>query len=46
MISSIDFLGFLMEVQEGCEGKRIANNFFCSLGEIERELWHEVCCMR
>jgi hypothetical protein len=35
-----------MEVQEGRKGQRRAHNFICSLGEEERELWHEVCCMR
>jgi hypothetical protein len=42
MISTIHILGFLMEVQEGRKGQRRAHNFICSLGEIERELWHEV----
>ena len=46
LISSIHILGILMEVQEGCKGQRRVHNFICSLGEIERELWHEVCCMR
>jgi hypothetical protein len=46
MISTIDILGFLMEVQEGCKGKMRAHDFFCSLGEFERELGYEVCCIR
>jgi hypothetical protein len=37
MISSIQFLGFLMEVQEGRIGQRGAHSLFCSLGEFERE---------
>jgi hypothetical protein len=35
-----------MEVQEGCKGQRRANSLICSLGDIERELGDEVCCMR
>jgi hypothetical protein len=46
MISTIDFLGILMEVQEGRKGQRRAHNFICSLEEEERELWHVVSCMR
>jgi hypothetical protein len=45
MISAIDILGFLMEVQEGRKGQRRAHYFICSLGEFERELWDEVCCI-
>jgi hypothetical protein len=37
MISTIDHLGFLMEVQEGLKGGRRAHCFICSLGEFERE---------
>jgi hypothetical protein len=35
-----------MEVQEGRKGQRRAHSLICSLGEIERELGDEVCCMR
>jgi hypothetical protein len=42
MISTIDHLGFLMEVQEGCKGKRRAHSLICSLGEFERDLGDEV----
>jgi hypothetical protein len=45
MISATDILGFLMEVLEGGKGQRRAHNFICSLGEFEREFWHEVCCI-
>jgi hypothetical protein len=46
MISAIDILGFLMEVQEGRKGQRRAHNIICSLGDFERELGDEVCCIR
>jgi hypothetical protein len=46
MISAIDHLGFLMEVQEGRKGQRRAHSLICSLGEFERELGDEVCCIR
>jgi hypothetical protein len=42
MISAIDILGFLMEVQEGRKGQRRAHSLICSLGEFERELGDEV----
>jgi hypothetical protein len=38
MISAIDILGFLMEVQEGCKGKGGVHSFIFSLGELEREI--------
>jgi hypothetical protein len=37
MISSIQYLGLLMEVKEGHKGKRGAHSLLCSLGEFERE---------
>jgi hypothetical protein len=37
MISSIQVLGFLMEVQEGRKGQGEAHSLLCSLGEFERE---------
>jgi hypothetical protein len=46
MISSIHILGILIEVQEGRKGQRRAHSLICSLGEFERELGDEVCCMR
>jgi hypothetical protein len=42
MISTIDHLGFLMEVQEERKGGRRAHSFICSLGEFEREHRDEV----
>ena len=42
MISAIDILGFLMEVQEGRKGQGGAHSFICSLGEFEREHRDEV----
>jgi hypothetical protein len=42
MISTIDHLGFLMEVQEGCKGGGGTHSFICSLGEFEREHDDEV----
>jgi hypothetical protein len=42
MISTIDHLGFLMEVQEGHKGGRRVHSFICSLGEFEREHDDEV----
>jgi hypothetical protein len=42
MISAIDILGFLMEVQEGRKGQGGAHSLICSLGEFERELGDEV----
>ena len=42
MISTIDHLGFLMEVQEGRKGGVGAHSLICSLGEFEREHEHEV----
>jgi hypothetical protein len=36
MISSVQILGFLMEVQEGRKGQRRAHSLICSLGEFER----------
>jgi hypothetical protein len=38
MISAIEILGFLMEVQEGRKGQTRAHSLICSLGEFEREL--------
>jgi hypothetical protein len=46
MISTIDHLGFLMEVQEGHKGQRRAHSLIFSLGEFEREIGDEVCCIR
>jgi hypothetical protein len=37
MISSIQVLGFLMEVQEGRKGQGEDYSLLCSLGEFERE---------
>jgi hypothetical protein len=42
MISTVDHLGFLMEVQEGCKGGVRAHSLICSLGEFEREHDDEV----
>jgi hypothetical protein len=42
MISSIQSLGFLMEVQEGHKGQRGDHSFICSLGEFEEEHEDEV----
>jgi hypothetical protein len=46
MISSIDHLGFLMEVQEGHKRQRRAHSLIWSLGEFEREFGDEVWCIR
>jgi hypothetical protein len=45
MISTIDILGFLMEIQEEHKGQGGVNSFICSLGEFEREHRDEVCCI-
>jgi hypothetical protein len=45
MISAIDILGFLMEVQEGRKGQGGVHSFIYSLGEFEREHKDEVCCI-
>ena len=45
MISAIEFLGFLMEVQEGHKGGGRANSLIRSLGEFEREHDDEVSCI-
>jgi hypothetical protein len=42
MISTIQTLVFLMEVQEGCKGKGGAHSLIFSLGEFEREHQDEV----
>jgi hypothetical protein len=42
MISTIDHLGFLMDVQEGCKGEGRAHSLICSLREFEREHDDEV----
>jgi hypothetical protein len=42
MISVVDRLDFLMEVQEGRKGGRGAYSLICSLGEFEREHDDEV----
>jgi hypothetical protein len=42
MISAIDHLRFLMEVQEGRKGQGRAHSFICALGEFEREHDDEV----
>jgi hypothetical protein len=44
MISTVQTLGFLMEVQEGRKGQGGAHSLICSLGEFEREHEDEVCC--
>jgi hypothetical protein len=45
MISAIDILGFLMEVQERCKGQGGAHSIIFSLGEFEREHRDEICCI-
>jgi hypothetical protein len=42
MISTIQNLGFLIEVQEGCKGQGGAHSLIFSLGDFEREHEHDV----
>jgi hypothetical protein len=45
MISTVYFLGFVMEVKEGRKRKGGSHSLICSLGEFEREHEDEVCFM-